>query len=151
MGAVNDRKLDPRVVRGFARERPGGVQGRLEVDVNHRGCALILEVRGELDAHTLPTWRRRVGDVTGCAAVDAPVVVDITRLNFIACGALEAVAKQVNRCRARGVNLVVATRPSTIHRLAAAGEFATRLPIYPSAQAALSAPVVENGGRGESL
>lgn len=151
MGAVNDQMLDSRAVGGFVREKPADARGRLVVDVSHRGGAVILEVRGELDAHTLPTWRRLVGDIAGDAAVDAPVVVDITRLDIIACGTLAAVAQQLDRYRARGVNLVVATRPSTIHRLTAAGDLAIRLPVYPSTQAALSAPVAENGGRGGEL
>jgi anti-anti-sigma factor len=106
---------------------------RLHTETDRCGHAVILRARGEVDAHTLPDWCRVLRDT----AAHAPMIVDITGLDFIGCSGLAALANQADACREHGTSLGVVSRTSIVHRIAAATGLDARLAIYPTTEAAL--------------
>jgi anti-anti-sigma factor len=124
--------------------RPNNGAARLHTETDHRGHAVILRARGEVDAHTLPDWCRVLRET----AAHAPMIVDITGLDFIGCSGLAALAKQADACRAQGTNLGVVSRASIVQRITAATGLDARLAIYPTTEGALEAAASGNSATG---
>ncbi|MGH3525501.1 MAG: anti-sigma factor antagonist [Mycobacterium sp.] len=132
------------VSRAVVADSPDAAASRLQIEVDQRGCAVIVHARGELDAYTMPIWRRVTREASAQATPPGPVIVDISRLDFISCGALVALALDADVCRARRINLIVVSRASTVHRIVAATDLDARLPIHSSTESALLATAAEN-------
>lgn len=113
--------------------------GRLAVDVGRRDRAVVVDVRGELDAYSMPMWWRITREAAAHAAAPGTVVVDITGLDFIAGGPLAALADLTDGCRNRGVNLVVLSRASVVQRMVAVTGLDKRLVVCATLGAALAA------------
>jgi anti-anti-sigma factor len=113
--------------------------GRLAVDVGRRDRAVVVDVRGELDAYTMPAWWRITCEAAAHAAAPGTVVVDITGLDFIAGGPLGALADLTDACRKRGVALVVLSRAPVVQRIAAVTGLDKRLVVRATLRAALAA------------
>lgn len=125
---------------------PADVAGRLKIEIGRSGSALIVRARGEVDAYTLTAWRRMLREAAAPADVSGSVIVDISELDFIACSALAVLADQADACRAHGISLIVASRASTVRRIAAATDLGERLSIRPSTEAALLAAASGDSG-----
>jgi anti-anti-sigma factor len=120
------------------RGKVGDVANRLRIDVDHRDSAVIVRAHGEVDAYTLPTWRQAIREAVAHTTETGPVIVDITRLEFMACCALVALALDADVCRAHGIDLIVVTRASIVRRIAAAAELDGRLCFCSGTETALA-------------
>lgn len=118
---------------------PDDVAVRLQTDTVRDGGALILQARGEVDAYTLPNWRRIVEETAVNASAAESVIVDITGLDFVACSALATLANQAEMCRKQGNDLAVVSCSPIVQRVAAVTGLDARLAIYPTADAAVRA------------
>jgi anti-anti-sigma factor len=148
VNTVTELKPTHHVSHGFAKDQPADVAStRLQIDVDHRGPAVIIHARGEVDAYTLPTWRRLIRGSAALATAPGPLIIDITRLDFIACSGLAALANQGDACREQGTNMIVVSCASIVHRVATATGLEEHLSICSSTEAALrsSNPVVGEG------
>lgn len=119
---------------------------RLQTNTVLCGSGAVLYARGEVDAYTLATWRRVLCETSAAYRVSGPVIVDITGLDFISASGLAALANQANTCREHGNDLVVVSRASIAHRVAAATGLDVRTAIRSSTEAALRAATSESSG-----
>jgi anti-anti-sigma factor len=139
MDAIAEPKLGHEDTGQFDLDELADVASRLQVEVDHRGHEVVVHTCGEVDAYTLPVWRQALREATAHVTVPGPVIVDITRLEFIACCALVALALDADVCRARGINLVVISRAPIVRRIAAAIDLDKRLDFCSTTEAALLA------------
>ncbi|MBF6478473.1 STAS domain-containing protein [Nocardia cyriacigeorgica] len=112
-----------------------------------RGRAVVLSVRGEADAFTLPLWRQAVAEAAEDArAKGGGLIVDTTRLNFLSWRTLATLAEDAERFGRDGVPVCLVSTSSTVFRLAAADPRVGRLPIHSTVVSALTR--LELGRRG---
>lgn len=124
--------------RKFARKESPGVAGRLQVDLDQRDRAVVVQACGEVDAYTLSAWRRIIEEATAHVGASQALIIDATRLEFIAWCALAALGNQADACRECGIEMFVVSRASIVHRIVAATDLSKRLSIYPSSEDALA-------------
>lgn len=110
---------------------------RLQVDLAHHGSAVIVHASGEVDAYTLPIWRRATLEAAAHVSSPGPVIADISRLDFISWGGLRTLADEAAECRRRGTDLVVVSQAAIVHRMTAAAKLQDLLTVRPSVEAAL--------------
>lgn len=104
-----------------------------------RGEIVVLAVRGEADAFTLPLWRRKVREAaestgTGCGAL----IIDATRLGFLSLRTLEALAADAAAYRRDGVEICLVTGTPSLVRLAGTDPRTASLPIRSTVVAAVT-------------
>ncbi|BDT90913.1 MULTISPECIES: anti-sigma factor antagonist [Nocardia] len=110
----------------------------LRATVERRGAAAIVHAHGEVDAYTLPTWRKVLRDAATATAAPGLVVIDTSGLDFMACRSILALAEESEACRRRGVRLCVVGRRSTVTRVVDLLNLDALLPIYSSVDDALA-------------
>lgn len=93
-----------------------GSSDLLTVDVDARGSAVIITVRGELDLATVPILRERLVTVDEVAAVPSPLVVDLTAVTFIGSAGLALLVELNNTCVERGVLLALVATGTVVPR-----------------------------------
>jgi anti-sigma B factor antagonist len=111
----------------------------ISLDFHHRSDHLLIVLSGELDMHSSQAFRQQVADLM--PASRETVVLDLSGLHFVdssGVGALLAVVRLPAEQRPRVV-LDPAQRPLT--RLMRTTHLDTLLPVYPTVEAALAAPV----------
>lgn len=87
--------------------------------VRRRGEIVVLSVRGQADAYTLPLWRQEVGKAVDTAAAGrGALIVDTTRLEFLSLRTLAALAEDAQRYQGDGVEIYLVTPNPRIARLA---------------------------------
>lgn len=118
--------------------RPGGATCDLRATTQHAGPAVIITVRGEVDASNEGDWMFLLAQMTTTATPPGPVVVDVRGLDFMGCCAYAVLARQAERCRRRGVTLRVVSAQPIVARTVAACGLRWLLPIHPTIEAALS-------------
>ena len=116
----------------------GGARRALRAATRRHGRAVVIAVRGEVDASNEEDWKYLLAQMAATAATPGPVVVDVRGLNFMGSGAYAALAREAEWCRRRGVTLyLVSTQPIVARTVAACG-LRWMLPIHPTVEAALS-------------
>ncbi|WP_280256534.1 STAS domain-containing protein [Nocardia wallacei] len=108
--------------------------------LRRRGDIVVLSVRGEADAYTLPLWRRQVREAaqtarTACGAL----IVDATTLDFLSLRTLAALAEDAAAYRREGVEICLVTTNLRIARLACSDARTARLAIRSTVVSALTA------------
>lgn len=93
-----------------------GSSDLLTVDVDARGSAVVVSVRGELDLATVPVLRERLAGVYDVAAAPSPLVVDLSGLTFIGSAGLALLVDLNNQCEERGVLLALVAVGSVVPR-----------------------------------
>lgn len=80
-----------------------------------------------------------LSEAAAAAAVapGAVLIIDLTGLTFIRCGALEVLTKQFHWCRRRDIAMRLVTRQEVIRQVVSACMPSDALPIFPSAAEAL--------------
>ncbi|MGK8464571.1 STAS domain-containing protein [Nocardia cyriacigeorgica] len=112
-----------------------------------RGRSVVLSVRGEADAFTLPVWRQEIAEAAEDArAKGGGLIVDTTRLNFLSWRTLATLAEDAERFGREGVPVCLVNTSSTVFRLAGADARVARLPIHSTVVSALTR--LELGRRG---
>jgi anti-anti-sigma factor len=104
--------------------------------------AVIVYAGGEVDACNEHTWQRLLSEVAAIVTSPGSLVLDVTGLEFMACCAFAALAEEADRCRRRGVKLCLVSLESGVARTVHACGLADVLPVYVTADAALSAEPV---------
>lgn len=93
-----------------------GSSDLLTVDVDGRGSAVVVSVRGELDLATVPVLRERLESVHDVSPVPSPLVVDLSALTFIGSAGLALLVELNNQCVERGVLLALVATGSVVPR-----------------------------------
>ncbi|MEV3961467.1 STAS domain-containing protein [Nocardia sp. NPDC050193] len=104
-----------------------------------RGEIVVLAVRGEADAFTLPLWRQKVREAadsatTGCGAL----IIDATRLGFLSLRTLEVLAADAAAYHRDGVEICLVTGNPSLVRLAGTDPRTESLPIRSTVVAAVT-------------
>ncbi|MGW4328971.1 anti-sigma factor antagonist [Nocardia sp. NPDC004573] len=113
----------------------------LRATVERRGDAAIVHAHGEVDAYTLPMWRRVLREAATATTAPGPVVVDASGLSFMACRSMLALAEESEACRRRGVRLCVVGGRLIVARVIDLLDLDALLPIYSSVPDALAGAV----------
>ncbi|MET4611655.1 anti-anti-sigma factor [Rhodococcus sp. PvR044] len=87
--------------------------GRIPAGVPSVGIGVI-EVSGEVDVHTLPDLERRLD--AGANAAEYGLVVDLSRVTFLAVSAIEALTRVHWRAGCAGVDVVLVGGPHCVER-----------------------------------
>lgn len=114
----------------------------LTLDLHQRADCLLLHAEGELDVETSGTFRQRLSDLVRQESL--PIVVDLTGLQFVdSCGlgALVVTLRIPEEVRPR---IVLQPDNGRIGRLLQTTRMDRLLPVYPSVEAALAAPVIRS-------
>lgn len=107
--------------------------------VRRRGEIIVLSVRGQADAYTLPLWRQEVGTAVETAAAGrGALIVDTTRLEFLSLRTLAALAEDAARYRRDGVEICLVTPNPRIARLAGGDPRIVALPVCTTVVGALT-------------
>ncbi|NUS94828.1 MAG: hypothetical protein HOQ36_20855 [Nocardia sp.] len=126
----------PHAAPGPARRSP---EERLTFRVRRRNDVVVLVVRGEADAFTLPLWRQRIGDAAAAAAdVGAALIVDAGRLDFLSLRALAALAEDSAAHLRNGIRICLVIDNIRIARLADTDPRTAGLPIRSTVVGALT-------------
>lgn len=102
------------------------------------GEVVVLAVRGQADAFTLPLWRQQVRHAAEAVAV-AGLIIDATRLEFLSLRTLAAVADDAHRYRHDGVEVCLVTPDLRIARLAACDPRTVHLQVRSTVVSAMTA------------
>ncbi len=117
----------------------GDPHSTLRATTDRSGPAVLIYAGGEIDACNEDTWRHLVSEAASGVSAPGPFVVDITGVEFMGCCAFEVLAEEAKRCRQRGIDLRLVTYDQTVTRIVDACGLSGVLPIYPTADSALSA------------
>lgn len=113
---------------------------QLTFQLRKHGGTIVLVVRGEADAFTLPLWRRQVQEAAGtAAAAGGALLVDTTRLDFLSLGTLATLAEDADAWLREGVVICLVTWDSRVPRFAGADTRTERLLVHSTVSAALTA------------
>ncbi|MGH3761101.1 STAS domain-containing protein [Actinophytocola sp.] len=93
-----------------------GSSDLLTVDIDARGTAVVVSVRGELDLATVPVLRDRLDSVGEVSAEPSPLVIDLSAVTFIGSAGLALLVDQHNRCQDRGIPLELVATGSVVPR-----------------------------------
>ncbi|MEU2040313.1 anti-sigma factor antagonist [Nocardia niwae] len=110
----------------------------LNATIERRGAAAIVRAHGEVDAYTLPTWRRVLREAAAAAVAPGPIVIDTSGLGFMACRSMLALAEESEACHRRGVRLCVVGGRVVVGRVVDLLDLEALLPIYSSVDDALA-------------
>ncbi|GIH95635.1 STAS domain-containing protein [Planobispora siamensis] len=85
---------------------PGDARLTLIAALRHDSDAIIIQVGGEFDIASVPTWREHLGRVWELSGVPA-LVLDFTDLVFCDTAGLGELVRAFKRSQARGTRLVL--------------------------------------------
>jgi anti-anti-sigma factor len=88
----------------------------LTVDIDVRGNAVVVSVRGELDLATVPVLRARLDTVGEVSDSPSPLVVDLSAVLFIGSAGLALLVDLHNKCVERGIPLALVATGSVVPR-----------------------------------
>lgn len=104
-----------------------------------RGDTVVLAVRGEADAFTLPLWRQKVRRTAeSIPGAEGALIVDASRLEFLSLRTLAALAADAEYYAHTGVRICLVTGDRRMGRLAARDPRTASLPIRSTVVAALT-------------
>lgn len=106
------------------------------------GEAVVIHAGGEVDACNEHTWEQLVLEAAATASPPGPFVVDVTDVDFMGCCAYAVLADASEDCRQRGVELRLVSTTPIVARIIAACGLTAQIPIYPTMDQALAAPIV---------
>ncbi|WP_459547680.1 STAS domain-containing protein [Nocardia sp. X0981] len=126
--------------RRFANTRYRSPDGQLTFQSRKHGDIVVLAMRGEADAFTLPLWRRQIREAAGeAAATGGALLIDTTRLDFLSLGTLAALAEDADAWLRDGVVICLVTWDSRVPRFAGADTRTERLLVHSTVSAGLTA------------
>jgi anti-anti-sigma factor len=116
----------------------GDPHSTLRATTDRFGAAVLINAGGEIDACNEHTWRHLVSEAASLVTPPGPLVVDITRLDFMGGCAFAVLAEEAQRCQIRGIELRLVSRQRVVARIVDACGLSGMLPIYPTADSALA-------------
>jgi anti-sigma B factor antagonist len=93
-----------------------GSSDLLTVDIDTRGSAVVVSVRGELDLATVPVLRDRLDTVGEVSDAPSPLVVDLSAVTFIGSAGLALLVDLHNKCTGRGTPMALVATGSVVPR-----------------------------------
>jgi anti-anti-sigma factor len=93
-----------------------GSSDLLTVDINARGSAVVVSVRGELDLATVPVLRERLDSISEVSDSPSPLVIDLSAVTFIGSAGLALLVEQHNKCEERGTPMALVVAGSVVPR-----------------------------------
>lgn len=118
----------------------GDPHSTLRATTDRYGGAVLINAGGEIDACNEHTWRHLVSEAASLVTPPGPLVVDVSSLDFMGCCAFAVLAEQAQGCHRRGAELRLVSREPVVARVVEACGLSGTLPIYPTADSALSMP-----------
>ena len=116
----------------------GDPHSTLRATTDRSGPAVLIHAGGEIDAFNEHTWRQLLDEAAAVVTAPGSFVVDVSGLDFMGCCAFAALADEAERCRDRGVELLLVSHQPIVTRIVAACGLSHMLPVYPSVDAALT-------------
>jgi anti-sigma B factor antagonist len=120
-----------------------GSSDLLTVDMDARGSAVVVSVRGELDLATVPMLREQLESVHEISPVPSPLVVDLSGLTFIGSAGLALLVDLNNQCVERGVLLALVATGSVVPRAIQVTALDQVFSVHASVDEALGTPAAE--------
>jgi anti-anti-sigma factor len=116
----------------------GDPHSTLRATTDRSGPAVLIHAGGEIDAYNEHTWRQLLDEAAAVVTAPGSFVVDVSGLDFMGCCAFAALADEAERCRDRGVELLLVSHQPLVTRIVKACGLSHMLPVYPSVDAALT-------------
>ena len=116
----------------------GDPHSTLRATTDRSGPAVLIHAGGEIDACNEHTWRQLLDEAAAVVTAPGPFVVDVSGLDFMGCCAFAALADEAERCRDRGVELLLVSHQPIVARIVKACGLSRVLPVYPTVDAALA-------------
>ena len=120
----------------------GDAHSTLRATAERFDSAVVVYAGGEVDGCNEHTWQRLLSEVATIVTPPGSLVIDVTGLEFMASCAFAALAEEADRCRRRGVGLCLLSLESGVVRILRVFGLADILPVYATADAALSSEQV---------
>jgi anti-sigma B factor antagonist len=114
-----------------------GSSDLLTVDIDARGSAVVVSVRGELDLATVPVLRERLDSVGEVSSSPSPLVVDLSAVSFIGSAGLALLVDLHNRCTEQGTPLAIVATGSVVPRAIQVTALDQVFTVHPTVDAAL--------------
>jgi anti-anti-sigma factor len=125
-------RLSPRLISDL-----GGARSKLRAVTQRGDAAVIVSAGGEIDACNESTWRQLVVQAASVASSAALLIVDLTGLEFVSCGAFQVLVDEAEQCRRRGVEMRLVSQRSMVTRIVKACGFGDVLPVHATVDSAL--------------
>ena len=120
-----------------------GTSDLLTVDIESRGSAVVVSVRGELDLATVPLLRERLEDVHKRPALPSPLVVDLSAVAFIGSAGLALLVELNNQCTERGILLALVASGTVVPRAIQVTALDQVFSVHATVDEALGTPAAE--------
>ncbi|MEU4596288.1 anti-sigma factor antagonist [Nocardia sp. NPDC023988] len=108
---------------------PPDVSARVSADLETRSNAIVLYVRGDIDAYTITRWRRVLDDAFQRASGGRQLVVDLDEVTFMSCRSILDLASRAQQHDTIRVSVVKAA-PSVVDRIITAAGLAKWLTLH---------------------
>jgi anti-anti-sigma factor len=115
----------------------GHPHSTLRATTDRSGPAVLIHAGGEIDACNEHTWRRLLEEAAAVVTAPGPFVVDVSGLAFMGCCAFAALADEAERCRDRGVELLLVSPQPIVARIVEACGLSRLLLVHRTVDAAL--------------
>ncbi|MEU6827293.1 anti-sigma factor antagonist [Nocardia beijingensis] len=112
----------------------------LNATLEHRGDATVVRVHGEVDAYTLPAWRRLLDEAAAAATAPGPMVIDTSGLGFMSCRSLVILAEEAEAWLRRGIRVRVVGDRLVVGRVVAVLDLHMLRPVHSRLEDALADP-----------
>jgi anti-anti-sigma factor len=122
-----------------ARRRSDTEPTVLHASAECRGSAVIVSVRGEVDATNGDAFDHLVTKMAATCIAPGRLVIDIRGAEFLGSCAYAVLAREAKRCRRRGVRLYLISNQSIVEGTIVACGLRWLLPTYQTVDAALCA------------
>jgi anti-sigma B factor antagonist len=93
-----------------------GSSDLLTVDIDARGSAVVVSVRGELDLATVPVLRERLDSLGDVAEAPSPLVIDLSAVTFIGSAGLALLVELHDKCDVRGTSMAIVVAGNVVPR-----------------------------------
>ena len=123
-------------------------QPGLRVSHDLAGPAVVITVAGEIDLATVTALRTELGTALRLAAAPAPVVLDLTGVEFLGSAGLAAIAEASQQATAQRIPLRVVATSHTVLRPIEVTGLGSALTLCASLSDALGATGTSDGGNG---
>jgi anti-anti-sigma factor len=116
----------------------GDPRSTLRATTQRNGSVVVVIAGGDVDASNEDIWRQLLSEAAAIATPPGLFIVDVSGLGFMGCCAFAALADEAERCRGRDVPLRVVSCHASVRRIIDACNLSATLPLYPTADSALS-------------
>ncbi len=108
----------------------------MEITNRKEGKAVIMTIKGRMDAITAAEFDRETGNITGSG--ERLIIIDMSGLDYISSAGLRSILTASKRLKGEGGDIILTSLKNVVRDVFEISGFSSILPIYDSVETALS-------------